>query len=136
MATLAELKQIQVNSTRDPGGDPDAVPPILPDPAIVAARELLGRIEAAIWIEADDIRATPPPRGTPEQNQDHNEAIGWAQGALDTSETLARRALKLILAAHANDTVEAILVLDDSEIETAVAAVVLLFSKGAFPGRR
>jgi len=124
MTTLAELKQIQVNSTADPG-----------DPA---ARELLGKIEVAIWKEAQQrIAGIGLPSGdTPEENTARNEAIGWAQRAIENAEATARTVLKLLLAANAAATSAQILAASDATIEDQVDTLIPRLAAGSFPGRR
>jgi len=130
MATLVELKQIQTNSVADAGEPPDS--------NIVAARELLGKIEVAIWKEAQQrISGTDLPAGdTPEANQARNEAIGWAQRVIGSADAEARTVLKLLLATNATATVAQILGASDTAIESAVNNLIPRLSTGFFPGRR
>lgn len=143
MATLAELKKIQTDSTASPiidPGDPDADPPVEPtlDPAIVAARALLGKIDVAIWKEAQQrLSGVDLPGGnTPEDNQARNEAIGWAQAAIRDTNGQASTALKLLLAEFADLTPAQILGAADAGIETAVNNLIPRLSIGFHPGRR
>lgn len=133
-ATLAELKQIQFDSNQpaeDELGNPAPA-------AVLSAIALLGKIEVAIWKEAQQrISGVGLPTGnTPEENQIRNEAIGWAQQAINSAENVARTALKLLLAANAGATSAQILAAPDATIESQIDALIPLLARGSHPGRR
>ena len=134
MATLAELKTIQTDSVV-----PDPLPgdPALPA-EVIAAKTLLGRIEVALWKEAHQrISGIGLPAGsTPEENQLRNEAIGWAQRAIESTDGTARTVLKLLLAANAGATSAQILSAADAAIEAQVDALIPRLAAGSHPGRR
>jgi hypothetical protein len=137
MATLAELKKIQADSAKDPVDSEGN-----PQPAdVLAAIALLGKIEVAVWKEAQQrLAGTDPtfPPETPidEQNRLRNEAIGWAQSAIQFTEAQARTALKLLLATFFALPTAQILGAADADIETAVNSLIPNLSQGFHPGRR
>jgi hypothetical protein len=137
MATLAELKQIQVDSTKPPVdelGDPQPQP-------VLDAIALLGKIEAALWKEITQrLAGTDPtfPPETPieEQNRIRNEAIGWAQRSLSSTQSLAQEALKVFVAFRHDQPAGAILSSADGLIENSMNGLVPRLSQGFHPGRR
>lgn len=134
MATLDELKQIQRNSTTP---EPAQGDPVLPA-EVVSAKALLGKIEVALWKEARQrLAGIGLPTGTtPEENQERNEAIGWAQREIDNSESTSRKVLKLLLAAsNPTATPDQILAIPDAGIEAQVDALIRRLSAGFHPGR-
>lgn len=126
MATLLELKTIFDDALRrfDEG--------VTPPPEAAQAKDLLNKVEAAVWKKAHALITTERPPVGPAAN----EATGWAQNALQSSSSAALTAFKAMLAANSAASTTAILGADDAAIEGALDAVVDQLAKGSHPGRR
>ena len=126
MATLLELNTIEVNSGIDPG-DPA-------DPAIVAARDLRGKIRSAVLKRAGTILATPLPSDEVARGP-ALELLAWAQQAVMAPEGATVAVFRLALArAPGAASPAAILAATDQAIQDDITPVLALLAKGMHPG--
>jgi hypothetical protein len=120
MASLLELATIQVNSLADPGEPPD--------PDIVAARDLRGRVRMLLVRKAYAfIEATPNPEGQPQLEQ-----LAFAQQAFRNPDSHTPAMFNLVLAnAPTASTPAQILGATDTQLDAVLSlARLALLAKG------
>lgn len=130
MATLYELFEIARKAQLpveyfDVNGDP------IPSPVVLPEQELLYKIQAAMWVKAEDYLSG----NLPVDDQERVEANGWAQKALTDPRQMSLAILRALLGANSSSSVAAILAASDGVIQTQLDSVVTLFARGSAPGR-
>ena len=132
MATLLELNTLEMNSIKDPGGDPTAEPPVPPDAEIVAARELRAKVRSAVLKRAGLVLETELP-ADPDLRSPALEQVAWAQSTMASPDPMTGTAFRLVLVGAATATPTQILGASDAAIEAALTPVLGLLVKGMFP---
>lgn len=122
MATLEELANIE----RDANDDPDTEP----------AAALLAKVRIAGYQAAQKFLTDQQVNGYPDDPEETNNAIGWAQAMLADPGTQSLIVFRAALAGAGGLSPPAILNLADLAIVNAVNSVIPRVARGAHPGRR